>query len=81
MKNMKELGFEDLLNGFIIGEADLSGVKEYKSDEEFNKDKNKHLATKNWGKYGFILENVKRIKPTSAKGQLNFWEFKEKTLK
>jgi len=29
-----------------------------------------------WGKYGFILKNVKRIKPIPAKGQLNFWEYK-----
>lgn len=74
-ENMKKLGFKKLLNGFIVGKANLLDVKKYKSKKEFNKDKDKHLATINWGIYGFILDNVKRIKPIPAKGKLNFWEF------
>ena len=77
-KNMNKFGFDNLSNGFILGEANLLDVKKYKNEEEFNKDKNKHLADGSWGKYGFILGNVKRIKPIPAKGQLNFWEFKGK---
>jgi len=77
-KNMKKFGFENLPNGFIFGKANLVNVKKYKTTKEFNKDKNKHLATKDWGTYGFILKNVKRIKPIPAKGQLNLWEFKLK---
>ncbi len=77
-KNVKKLGFDELPNGFILGKATLSDVKKYENEKEFNKDKNKHLATKDWGRYGFILKNVKRIKQIPAKGQLNFWNFKRR---
>ena len=77
-KAMKKFGFENLPCGAIVGEAKLVGVNKYKNEKEFNKDKSKHLATKDWGRYGFILKNVRRIKPISAKGKLNFWEFKGK---
>lgn len=75
-KNMEKWGFDKLPNGFLIGEATLSDVKKYASEGEFNKDKSKHLATKEWGRYGFILEKVRRIKPIPARGKLNFWEFR-----
>ncbi len=77
-KGMKKFGFNDLPNGFILGQANLESVKKYDSDSEFIKDKNLHLATKDFGKYGFLLSNIKRIEPISAKGQLNFWEFEKK---
>ena len=77
-ESMKKFGFENLLCGFIVGKANLIDVKKYKNEMEFNKDKNKHLATKKWGRYGFILTKVKRIKPIPAKGKLNFWDFKRK---
>ncbi len=73
-KNMKKFGFKELPNGFIVGRARLIKVKKYDDAKEFIKDKNLHLATRDWGKYGFVLNNTKRIKPVSAKGQLNFWE-------
>lgn len=73
--SMERLGFKDLPCGFILGEANLFDVKEYKSDEEFFKDKNKHLADRSWGQYGFLLKDAKRIEPISARGQLNFWDF------
>ena len=76
IKNMNKFGFKDLLKGFVLGEADLIDVIKYDNDEDFNKDRDKQLATGNWGGYGFILSNVKRINPVSANGQLNFWEFK-----
>ncbi|MCX6749245.1 MAG: ASCH domain-containing protein [Candidatus Pacearchaeota archaeon] len=79
-KNMKKFGFENLPNGFILGEADLVNVKKYNTAKEFNKDKNKHLAAKDWGAYGFILKNIKRITPISARGQLNFWEFSKRKI-
>ena len=72
LKAMKEFGFKKLPNGFIIGKAKLINVKKYDNEEEFNLDKDKHLATVDWGKYGFILANPQRIKPISAKGNLNF---------
>ena len=74
-KAMKFFGFENLPCGFIIGKAELVDVKKYKNNEEFSKDKDKHLATSEWGDNGFILENVQRIKPIPAKGSLGFWEF------
>jgi len=70
-KNMKRLGFKNLLCGFIVGKANLVEVKKYNSDKEF-------LADKSWGNYGFILRDIKRIKPIATKGKLNFWEFQGK---
>ncbi|MFH1711155.1 MAG: ASCH domain-containing protein [Nanoarchaeota archaeon] len=72
---MKKFGFVNLPCGFIVGRAKLLDVKEYKNSEEFEKDKNLHLATPEWGNYGFILENVERMEKIPAKGKLNFWEF------
>ena len=75
---MKKFGFNDLSCGFIVGEAELIDVKEYKGENEFERDKNLHLADDSWGNYGFILKNVKRIKPIPAKGNLGFWDFELK---
>lgn len=72
---MKKFGFTNLPCGFIVGKAKLLGVKEYKDNEEFENDKNLHLATPEWGNYGFILENAERMNPIEAKGKLNFWDF------
>jgi hypothetical protein len=74
---MKQFNFTTLPCGFIVGEAELIDVKQYKTDEEFNKDQNLHLATKGWGDYGFILKNAKRIQPIPINGSLGFWEFKQ----
>ena len=81
----KKFGFdpEKLTRGFIVGEAVLVSVKEYPTDEEYLKDSDKHLGSKEgleefgWAgkkKYGFLLENVKKIEPVQFKGQLNFFE-------
>lgn len=72
---MKKFGFENLPCGFILGKANLTDVKHYEDDEECNKDGNLHLASRGWGDYGFILKDMKRIEPISAKGKLNFWDF------
>lgn len=76
-KAMKKFGFVDLPLGFIIGRAELVDVKRYKNEKEFKKDKDLHLASNDFGNYGFILKNPKRLIPIPAKGKLNFWEFKE----
>lgn len=73
---MKEFGFDKLPLGMIVGEVELINVKRYKNEKEHKKDKNKHLANSFWGKYGLVLINPKRIKPFSAKGNLNFWNLK-----
>lgn len=74
---MENFGFKDLPTGAIIGKANLIDVKEYKNEEEHQKDKEFHLADSIWGKYGFILKNATRINPIHAKGKLNFWDFEE----
>ena len=71
---MERFGFSDLPLGCIVGRARLLEVKEYKTDEEHIADKDKHLASSVWGKYGFVLCDVVRVEPTPAKGKLNFWE-------
>ncbi|MDD5700027.1 MAG: ASCH domain-containing protein [Candidatus Nanoarchaeia archaeon] len=72
---MKGFGFNSLVNGAILGKANLVDVKHYQNDEEFNEDKNLHLASREWGDFGFILKNPERIKPIPTKGSLGFWEF------
>jgi len=75
-KGMKKFGFKKLPCGFIIGKAKLIRVKDYKNNEnEFVNDKNLHLADSSWGKFGFVLEDPKRIKPIPAKGNLGCWNF------
>jgi len=73
---MEEFGFKNLPTGCIVGKAYLTDVKIYTSTKDLNKDKNHHLASKKWGKYGFILKNAERTKNIPCKGQLNFWEVK-----
>jgi len=75
-KGMKKFGFDKLPCGFIVGKANLIKVKKYKNSKEHRKDKKLHLASEDWGKYGFVLEKVERIKPAPYKGQLNFFEVK-----
>lgn len=72
---MKKFGYKELPKGKIIGKAFLMDVKKYENKEDFKKDKGKHLATIDYGMYGFLLKDAKRIKPIHKKGKLNFWEF------
>jgi len=79
-KSMEKFGFKDLPCGFILGRANLVEVKHYINEEEFSADNNKHLANSGWGRYGFILDSVKRFeKPIPALGNLGFWEFEIKS--
>src|SRR3989304_2156730 len=59
---MERFGFTSLPTGCIVGKAFLKDVKEYKNEEEHNKDKNLHSASSVWGNYGFVLEKPKRMK-------------------
>jgi len=72
---MRKFGFETLPCGFIVGKATLVDVKKYENEEEHRRDAELHLADDGWGRFGFVLENIKRIKPVSASGKLGFWEF------
>ncbi len=76
--SMKSFGFsaDSLPVGKILGKAKLVDVISYKDNSDFEKDINLHLATPEWGKFGFVLESVERFdKPIDALGKLNFWEF------
>ena len=75
-KAMEKFNFDNLPLGFIVGKAKLIEVKKYNNEKEHKKDKNLHLASNFFGNYGFILKDVKRIKPINYKGQLGFWEVK-----
>lgn len=71
-----EISESSLPLGFVIGKAKLVDVKKYENKEDFAKDAGLHLATSDWGEYGFVLSDVFRLeKPIAAKGTLNFWEF------
>ena len=68
----------------IIGKVKLTDVKKYESDKELKNDKKKHYSssdiTKN--KYGFILENPKKLRvPIPYSGKLNFFEFHPDEMK
>lgn len=71
-----QFGFKDLPTGCIVGKATIIEVKKYLSQEEFEKDAEKHFAKGWWHPkaHGFILKNAQRITPKPLKGQLNFFE-------
>ena len=73
-----------IITGAIIGKVNLVNVKKYYSDTELQNDKKKHHSvsdnTKN--KYGFILENPKKLRvPIAYSGRVNFFEFKPDQIK
>lgn len=76
---MKKFGFSSLPTGKIVGKATLKEVKHYNNTKEFKADQNLHLASEEWGNYGFVIENAQRVKEIECKGNLNFWNFEEKT--
>ncbi len=74
-EKIKEYNFKDLPRQAIIGKVILEDVKIYNNEEEFLKDSDKHLASSmQWGKFGFILKNPRRIEPVKQKGNLGFFE-------
>ena len=75
---------EEIVTGAIIGKVNLVDVKKYESDKELNKDKKKHHSVSNntKNKYGFILENPKKLRvPIEHMGKLNFFEFHPDEIK
>ncbi len=72
---MKKFGFSNLPLGFIVGKAELVGVKKYENEAEHLKDRELHLASSYWRNYGFILDKPERVKNIPAKGKLGFWKF------
>ncbi len=71
---MNRFGFIELPTSCTVGKATLVDVKKYENQEEHSKDNSLHLANSDWGRYGFVLEDAKRIKETPLKGKLGFWD-------
>ena len=75
---MKKFGFGDELPlGKIVGKAKLINVKKYENEGDFDKDKDLHLAKEGPNCYGFILEDIERVKKIECNGKLGFWNFEE----
>ncbi|MBX4212508.1 ASCH domain-containing protein [Candidatus Pacearchaeota archaeon] len=72
---MGRFGFDELPTGCIIGKATLVDVKSYEDEDEFNRDSSHHLASREWGNYGFILRDAERMDPIYCKGSLKFWNY------
>jgi predicted transcriptional regulator len=73
-----DIDIDKLIKGAIIGSASLYNVKEYKSQEEFNKDKQKHFSiiSKYFDgyKYGFLVKDARMFKLTIPySGKLGFF--------
>ncbi len=73
-KAMEKFGFGELPLGCLVGKAKIDNVKKYIDENEFIKDKGKHLADISYGNYGFILKNAERIKEIQCGGKLGFWD-------
>ena len=74
------IDYTKLNKGAIIGTADLYDVKQYTSNSDFEKDKNKHYADiKKFGsyKFGFMVRNAHKFRtPMPYPGKLRFFEVK-----
>ena len=59
-----EISTSSVTTGAIIGKVNLVDVKKYDSDKELYTDKKKHhsISSKTNNKYGFILENPKKLR-------------------
>ncbi len=76
-KSMKKFGFDNLPLGAIVGKARLIDVKKYIDSKEFKNNYNEHLATEDFGNYGFLLDNVKKLEIKECKGFLGFWNYED----
>ncbi|HJT84706.1 MAG TPA: ASCH domain-containing protein [Nitrososphaeraceae archaeon] len=81
-----DIDIDKLRKGAIIGSAFLYDVKEYTSQEEFNKDKQKHFSVINkyfdGYKYGFLIKDARMFKKSIPySGKLGFFEVNESILK
>ena len=78
MASSLNINYTKFLRGAIIGTAILYNVKQYNSNSDFEKDKNKHYADINkFGsyKFGFMVRNAHRFRtPMRYPGRLRFFE-------
>lgn len=77
-----DIDIDKLTLGAIIGSAFLYDFKEYRNQEEFNKDKQKHfsIVTKYFDgyKYGFLIRNARMFKKSIPyPGKLRFFEVED----
>ncbi|MBN1923860.1 MAG: ASCH domain-containing protein [Nanoarchaeota archaeon] len=69
------MNINELVTGAIIAKAELLTVKKYDTKKELLKDSKKHYAEDyKTPCHGFLLNNIKRIKPVYCKGRLGFWK-------
>lgn len=64
--------------GFLIAVCELVDIKEYESRTAFAQDVDHHRCPDNWwepGKRGWILKNIRRIKPIQIRGMQGLWTF------
>jgi hypothetical protein len=76
-KAMQKFGFKELPQQMIVGRAMLIEVKVYKDRAEWDADDSKNFAKEWWDgkkRYGYVLQNVKRLTPKPCEGKLNFFE-------
>lgn len=72
---MERFGLENLATGALVGKAELVDIIEYKNEEEFLRDNDKHLAGElKFRRYGWVLRNVRRIEPVAYIGRLGLFE-------
>jgi predicted transcriptional regulator len=81
-----DIDINKLAKGAIIGSAFLYDVKEYKNQEEFNKDKQKHFSIISkyieGYKYGFLIKDARMFKKSIPySGKLGFFEVDDSILK
>lgn len=72
-----------LVGGFV-GIGNVTGIKRYKTVEEFAKDQEKHHCPLEWFKapmYGFIFEEVKLLDFHPCKGWMRFFEVPAEVLR
>jgi hypothetical protein len=80
-----DITIDKLTKGAIIGSAFLYDVKEYKNQEEFNMDKQKHFSVISkyfYGyKYGFLIKDARMFKTSIPySGRLGFFEVNDSII-
>jgi len=80
---IEKFGYHELPTGAVLGKAYLKSVKRYKNPEEFYRDEDLHLASKEdielegWKdrpKYGYVISKVERLTPVRARGMPGFFD-------
>ena len=68
---------DSLVTGALVGKATIEHIVEYHTDKQFILDNKKHRSGFygfNRPTFGFLLDDIKKITPISAKGSLKFFK-------